>query len=131
MKKSMSIACVFFSIIFITAMNINPLSARATKNGDNSGNGIPESVMNIAKKSCVNCHAAPARGMAISMLNLTKWDNWSPEKQAAKARAMCNMVTKGKMPPKKFRAGNPEGVPSKEEIATICEWSQSIQVVKK
>jgi hypothetical protein len=87
--------------------------------------------MKIAEKSCVKCHAAPAKGMAISMLNLTNWDKLTPEKQASKAKAMCNMVTNDKMPPKKFKESNPNGVPSKEEIATICDWAKSIEVVKK
>jgi hypothetical protein len=131
MKKSMSIAVGFLSIIFIASLTINPLAARTAKDGANLGNPIPESVMKIAQKSCVNCHAAPARGMSISMLNLSNWDKMTPEQQAKKAGAMCYMVTKGKMPPKKFKKSNPEGVPSKEEIATICDWSKSIQVPKK
>jgi cytochrome c5 len=131
MKKSISIPVAFFSIIFITALIINPVSARAAKNGDNMGKAIPESVMKIAGKSCVKCHAEPAKGMPISMLNLTTWDRLTPEKQAAKAKQMCSMVTKDKMPPKKFRDSNPTGVPSKEEIATICDWATSLEVVKK
>jgi hypothetical protein len=131
MKKSMSIAVAFLSMLFITALIINPVSARTAKNGDNWGRAIPEGVMKIAQKSCVKCHAEPAKGMPISMLNLTNWDKLTPEKQAAKAKQMCNMVTKDKMPPKKFRESNPEGVPSKEEITTICDWATSIQIVKK
>jgi cytochrome c5 len=131
MKKTMSIAVAFLSIIFITALIINPVSAKTAKNGDNMGKAIPESVMKIAQKSCVKCHAEPAKGMPISMLNLTNWDKSTPEKQAAKAKQMCNMVTKDKMPPKKFRESNPDGIPSKEEITTICDWAQSLQVVKK
>ena len=131
MKKSISIAVAFFCILFITALIINPLSARTAKNGDNMGKAIPESVMKIAAKSCVKCHAEPAKGMSVSMLNLTNWDRLTPEKQAAKAKAMCNMVTKGKMPTKKFRDSNPGGIPTKEEMATICDWATSLQVVKK
>ena len=131
MKKSMSIAVAFFSIIFITALIINPLSARTAKDSNYFGKAIPESVMKIMQKSCVKCHATPARGMAISKLNLTNWEKLTPEKQASKAKAMCNIVTKDKMPPKKFKANNPDGVPSKEEIATICDWAKSIEVVKK
>jgi hypothetical protein len=38
-------------------------------------------------------------GMAMMHLNLTNWDKFSPEKQADKAKDMCKMVSKGKMPP--------------------------------
>lgn len=131
MKKSWSNAVVFLSIIFFASLTVNPLAARTAKEGDNSGNPIPESVMKIAQKSCVDCHTAPGKCMAKTFLNLSKWDQMTPKKQAHKAGAMCYMVTRGKMPPKKYRKNNPDGVPSKEEIATICDWSKSIQVVKK
>ena len=127
----MRFAIAFFSIIFIAALVINPLSARTSKNGDNPGKAIPESVMKIAQKSCVKCHTAPAKGISICLLNLTNWDKLSPGKQAAKAKKMCNWVTIGKMPPRKFRANNPDGVPSKEEVATICNWATSLRRVKK
>ena len=87
--------------------------------------------MKIAQKSCVKCHAEPAKGMPISVLNLTSWGNLSEEKQAAKANAMCKMVSKDKMPPKKFRTNNPESVLTTEEITAICDWAKSLQVVKK
>jgi cytochrome c5 len=131
MKKLVSIGVTFLSIFFITSLIINPVSAKALKNTDNGSNPIPEGVMKIAQKSCVKCHAEPAKGMPISMLNLTNWGNLSEEKQAAKAKAMCKMVTKGKMPPKKYLGNNPESAPTKEEITTICDWAQSLQVVKK
>jgi hypothetical protein len=131
MKKSMRITLAFAATFLIVALIINPLSARSSINSDNPGKPIPESIMKIAEKSCVKCHADPARGMAKSMLNLSTWEKLSPEKQASKAKAICNKVTNDKMPPKKFRKGNPDGIPSKDEIATICDWSQSLQTVKK
>jgi hypothetical protein len=87
--------------------------------------------MKIADKSCVNCHSEPGNGIALAHLNLSNWDKYSPEKQAAKAKAMCSMVTKDKMPPKKFRANHPDGVPTAAEVKTICNWAESLQVTKK
>lgn len=128
MKKLIRIAITVASVVFITALITNPVSA---KKGGGGGKPIPEGVMKIAQKSCVNCHTEPGNFMAMSHLNLSKWDNYSPEKQASKAKAMCNMVTKEKMPPKNFRENHLDGIPSKEEIKTICDWAQSIQVTKK
>ena len=128
MKKVISITVVFLCVIFIASKFINPATAQkagvATK-------PIPVGVMKIAEKSCVKCHTEPGNGMALAHVNLTNWDKYSPEKQAAKAKEMCNMVTKDKMPPKKFRETHPDGVPSKEEIKTICDWAQSLEVPKK
>jgi len=128
MKKQISIAAAIASVLFITAMIINPVSAQKEASGSKP---IPDNVMKIAEKSCVNCHVEPGNFMAIEHLNLSNWDKYSPEKQASKAKAMCNMVTKEKMPPKNFRKDHPDGVPSTEEIKTICEWAKSIEVPKK
>lgn len=94
-------------------------------------NPIPANILNIAGKSCVKCHTVPGNMMALSHLNLSKWDTYSAEKQAAKAKAMCDMISKDKMPPKKFKAQNPGFLITKDEIKIICDWSASIQVAKK
>ncbi len=91
---------------------------------------IPENVLNIAKKSCVTCHTEGGNGMALMHVNLSEWDKLTPAKQAEKAKSMCNMVTKDKMPPKSFREKHPEGVPTPEEVKIICDWAQSIQPAK-
>jgi len=128
MKKLISITVAIASVLFFTAMIINPVSAQ--KSGG-ANKPIPDGVMKIAQKSCVNCHTEPGNAMALAHVNLSKWDKYSPEKQADKSKAMCKMVSEDKMPPKKFRETHPDGVPSKEEIKTICDWSQSLQVPKK
>ena len=118
MKKLFIIAVAFVCILFITAMVIDPVSTGS------KGKPISDDVMKIAKKSCIHCHTEPGNKMALMHVNLSDWDKYSPEKQADKAKAMCNMVTKGKMPPKNYREKHPEGVPSKDEIKTICDWAQ-------
>jgi len=128
MKKFLGFTVVISCTLFFTILIINPVTAL---NGGSGSNPIPTGVMKIAKKSCVFCHTAPGNGMALAHVNLSNWDKYSPEKQAAKAKAMCKMVTKDKMPPKKFKETHPDGVLTKEEIKTICDWAQSIQVPKK
>jgi uncharacterized membrane protein len=118
--------------VLVTALSVNnPIAAQSAKAGMELGKAIPDGVMKIAEKSCIKCHAEPGNSMALAHVNLSKWDKYSPDKQAAKAKAMCKMVTKGKMPPKNFRKEHPDGVPTKEEIKTICDWAQSIAVPKK
>lgn len=128
MNKLISIAVAVISVLFITALIINPLSAQK---GGSGGKPIPAGVMKIAEKACVSCHTEPGNGMALAHLTLSNWDKYSPEKQAAKANAMCNMVSKDKMPPKRFKANHPNNVPTNEEIKTLCDWSQSLQITKK
>jgi hypothetical protein len=128
MKKLLGSALIVTGCLFMMALIMNPVTAQKTSVG---GKPIPDSIMKIAEKSCVTCHIPPGNMMAIEHLNLSNWEKYSPEKQASKAKAMCNMVTKDKMPPKNFRKNHPDGVPSTKEIKTICEWAQSIQVPKK
>ena len=69
--------------------------------------------------------------MALMHLNLSNWDKFSMEKQSGKAKDMCKMVSKDKMPPKSFREKNPGAAPTKSEAKIICDWASSIQIVKK
>jgi hypothetical protein len=87
--------------------------------------------MKIAERSCVKCHTEGGNGMALMHLNLSNWDKFSLEKQADKAKDMCKMVSKDKMPPKSFREKNPGAAPTKDEAKIICDWASSIQIVKK
>ncbi|MGE5458235.1 MAG: heme-binding domain-containing protein [Methanococcaceae archaeon] len=122
MKKFTLISVAIASVFSFTALVNNPVSAQKP---------IPDEVLAVAKKSCLKCHTEPGKTMALSKVNLSKWDSYEAEKQATKAAAMCNMVTKGKMPPKKFKAENPDFVLTTDEIKIICDWSSSIQVAKK
>ena len=130
MKMTLKISVAVVCILFIAGLSINPLASQTTPQSG-GGKVIPESVMKIAGKSCVKCHTEGGNGMALMHLNLSTWNKFSPEKQASKAKDMCKMVTKGKMPPKSFRESHPDGVPSEAEIKTICDWAASIQVAKK
>ncbi len=127
MKKFTLITVAIASIISLTALMNNPVSAQTVQRTK----PISDDVLMIAKKSCIKCHAEPGKKMALSHVNLSKWDTYTAEKQAAKASAMCNMITKGKMPPKEFKEKNPDFVLTKDEIKIICDWSASIQVTKK
>jgi len=132
MKNLMRIAFSFATVLFITALIIKPISAQTTQKSDVVGKPIPENVMKIFDKSCIKCHTEPGgNGMAASRVNLSKWDTYSPEKQAEKANKISNQVSKGKMPPKSFKKDHPGDVPSADEIKTISDWAISLQVPKK
>ena len=131
MKRLIRITVAVASVLLINTLIINPVFAQSAQKVNEVGKPIPEGVIKIAEKSCMNCHAKSGNCIARTHVNLSKWDKYSPEKQAAKAKAMCNMVSKEKMPPKKFRENHPEGVPTKEEIKTICDWAKSLQLTKK
>ena len=131
MKKASSITFAFLGIVFLTSMIINHSSAQSLQKDGIVSKPISPVVMKIAERSCMKCHTKGGNGMAIMLMNLSNWDKFSPEKQAGKAKDMCKMVSKGKMPPMSFREKNPGGTPSQEEVKIICDWAQSYQVIKK
>ena len=131
MKKAITITFSILGIVFLTSMIMNHSSAQSSQKDGTVSKPITSSVMKIADRSCVKCHTEGGNGMALMHLNLSNWDKFSLEKQADKAKDMCKMVSKGKMPPKGFREKNPGAAPTQEETKIICDWAKSIQIVKK
>ena len=87
---------------------------------------IPPAVHNIMVTSCFACHGEGGKGMALAHVKMAELGTYSPEKLAAKAEAMCKMVTKGKMPPSGFLKEHPEAKLTPEQITTICNWRDSL-----
>jgi mono/diheme cytochrome c family protein len=114
-RFTLACALIFISFIF------NPLKAQSTQKP------IPADVMAVVKKTCVTCHMEPGNKMALSHLNFSKWDEYKPEKQASKAKAICKQVSKETMHPKKFLKEHPEAIPTKEEVKSICDWAAKMQ----
>ena len=87
---------------------------------------IPDDLQVIFKNSCMGCHATGGKGMAMSKVNFSEWENYDAGKQAKKAAAICNVLTKGSMPPKSFRESHPEAVPTAAQKDMICKWSETL-----
>jgi hypothetical protein len=131
MNKSVKFTIGIACSVFCTAFILNTVSAQTAQKDKAATKPIPADVLKVAEKSCVKCHTEPGNKMALSMVNLSYWDKYSPEKQASKANTMCKMVTKGKMPPKSYRKEHPDGLPTKDDIKIICDWAASLQMPKK
>ena len=127
MKKLISITLAVLGIVFLTSMLVNDEPALLSQKDSKISTPIPSNVMQIAERSCVECHTKGGKCSAMMHLNLSKWDKYSQKKQAKKANAMCKMVSEGKMPPKGFSEKNPGAAPTKEEVKIICDWANSIQ----
>ena len=131
MKKSIGVSFAVLGMVFLISMIMNHSWAQSSQKEGIVSKPISPAVMKIAERSCVKCHTEGTNGMALMHLNLSNWDKFSPEKQAAKAKDMCKMVSKDKMPPKSFREKNPGAAPTKDEVKIICDWATPIQTVKK
>jgi uncharacterized membrane protein len=130
MKNLVIVSAVICSLMVLMAISANPLMAQSDQKVKAVVSTIPEQVQKIIDKSCVNCHTEPGKTLALSHINFLKWDQYSIDKQVSKAKAMCNEVSKGKMPPKKFRENNPDAIPTSDEIKIICDWAESYNSTK-
>ncbi|MCX6334134.1 MAG: heme-binding domain-containing protein [Bacteroidia bacterium] len=130
MKKFIMICTAIAAVILLTGLNISTVSAQSVQKAGKDQNVIPANVMQIAQKSCAACHIEPGMKMALSVLNLTAWGKYAPEKQAAKANSMCKIVTKNKMPPKSYQTNNPKAVPTTDDVKAICDWAASLKIAK-
>ncbi len=131
MKKTIKYVAVFVIVLFLNAITANIALSQSLQDKPKQSNPIPLQVIKIMEKSCINCHSEPGKTLALSHVNLSKWDQYSADKQAGKASVMCKEVTKEKMPPRKYRDDHPEAIPTSDEIKTICDWAQLLQSARK
>ena len=126
---------VFFLLIavFVVAVVVTMVAKPSVKNASSiflsadEGQPLADSIMKIVKVSCMDCHADGGYGMACAHVNFSKWSSYSPAKQADKANDISKVMSKGSMPPKKFRDNNPGKVPTQAQITTISNWAKSLK----
>ncbi|MCK9617317.1 MAG: heme-binding domain-containing protein [Lentimicrobiaceae bacterium] len=86
---------------------------------------MPDSVALIVEKSCYPCHSNKASGLSASLLNFEKFSALKPNKKAKKLDAICDEISRGKMPPAGFISKNPGLKLSGSDIQKICSWTKS------
>jgi hypothetical protein len=128
MKKLFIMLIGLFVVAVVVTMVAMPSARTASSiyiSGDENQQ-LADSIMKIVKVSCMDCHADGGNGMACAHVNFSKWSSYPADKQAAKANDICKMVTKGAMPPKKYRSNNPDAVPTQAQVNTICNWAKAL-----
>jgi len=128
MKKIAYMTLLVAAIATLSSFFSPDRPVRSTPAGNpDQASVIPDSVMKVLERACMDCHKDGGSAMARGKLNLSQWAKMTPEKQVKKAVDICMEVTKGSMPPKKWRANNPDKVPTSAESEMICRWAKSIQ----
>jgi hypothetical protein len=131
MKKTI----LFLGIaVMLSILSSSDLS-QAKPTGNNSTKpattvSIPDDLNVIFKNSCMACHSTGGKVMAMSKLNFSDWNNYTPDKQANKADAICKIITKGAMPPKSFLEKTPEAILTASQKDMICKWSKTLSSEK-
>jgi hypothetical protein len=126
MKKIHLIAPLMIVATIATIMIFSPSKVASQQKLALTGNVIPDEVSQILHNSCAACHDAGGSRMAMSMWNLSEWGKYPAEKQAKKATAMCNAITKGNMPPGSFKRSNPDKIPTASQIEIVCKWANTL-----
>jgi mono/diheme cytochrome c family protein len=126
MKKIQLVLIATLVIAIAAVLVINPSKAVSQQKINQTSYALPDSVAVVLRNSCASCHGDGGSGMAMSSWNFNQWDNYTAVKQAKKANAICNAMTKGSMPPGSFKKENPNKVPTTAQIGIVCKWAGSL-----
>lgn len=124
MKEKLSIASVVILALFISALK--PANQGSVKPVE--GNPIPEKLNAVFQNSCKPCHFQGGKFKSTFHLNFSRWDNYSQDKQAQKAKKICSVLMSEDMPPAEARKFRPEIIPTKEQVDAVCKWSETFKV---
>lgn len=129
MKKITFLTFLVISVVFAFVLLFNPQTVIGSKKSAANGPGtaLPDSIHKMVQRACMDCHADDGNFMAKGKINFSNWDKYDADKQADKAKAMCKVLTKGSMPPKKWCTNNPNDVPTQAEKDMVCKWATSLQ----
>ena len=119
-----------FVIVIISAFAINYSFNIATINPNSTTSVMPDSLMHIFKRACMDCHSDGGNVMAESKVNFSKWNEYSSDKQSQKANKICNVLSEERMPPNGWRKANEKSIPTKKEVNDICKWATSLNTGK-
>jgi hypothetical protein len=92
---------------------------------------LPESINRIVSVNCMPCHSDKGGMMSRTKLNFSEWGSYSADKQKKKAETMYKELKKNAMPPKTARENNPDIIPTREQIAIIKAWADSLNADSK
>jgi hypothetical protein len=129
MKKTVRITLLSMCVICAIVLVFKPQTVIGSKKEKSAGTGtaLPDSMQKFVQRVCMDCHADDGNFMARGKINFSGWDKYDAGKQFSKANAMCKELTKSAMPPKKWRANNPNDVPTQAEVDMVCRWAKSLQ----
>ena len=122
----MTFTGILLAVIFFIALAFRPANASVSSGSNQENPALPDSVMKIIQKACMDCHGADGNGMAKSHVNFAAWTSYDLKKQAGKAEDIYKKVAKGAMPPGKWRKSNPDNIPTQADIDLLKNWANAL-----
>ncbi len=103
---------------------------------------VPEDVKAVFERSCRNCHSnetawpwysyvAPVSWVvahdvheARKKMNFSEWGGYSAQRKEDRLEEICEQVTNGDMPDRKYALLHREARPTAAERAALCQWTE-------
>lgn len=129
-RTSLYLKCLLTGL-FLVSFTLLPVVSQVAKNDSTvqkPKSSIPAEVQAVFANSCLKCHGEGGRARAA--LDFTKWEAYTAEMKAHKAKEIIQTVSNGSMPPKNFTNANPGAVVLKEQVELIRKWSDTF-IAKK
>lgn len=94
---------------------------------------VPNDVRTILDNSCLQCHGSDGKFKPKLKWNFEKMAYMDNAKLISKLSKIEDVLTEGKMPPKKYVEKNPSHKLTKEHKKTITNWASSLaeEITKK
>jgi len=86
---------------------------------------IPAELNTIFTTSCLKCHGTGGGSYVLSKVDFSKWDEYTADVKAKKAKAINDAVANGSMPPKSYIKANSGAALLKDQIELIRKWSET------
>ena len=102
---------------------------------------VPADVRAVLERSCKNCHSdetswpwyshvAPISWIitrdvhqARKAMNLSEWETYSANKKTDKLEEICEQLTNGDMPDRKYTLIHRQARPTAKERDVVCQWT--------
>jgi cytochrome c5 len=126
------ISKLLFVTLILTGFSLTTTMAQSTKKDSTvqkPKSSIPTDVNAILTNSCARCHGD--NGRARPALDLAKWEEYTAEMKAQKAKEAMRTIDNGSMPPKGYLNANPSAALNKDQVALLRKWSESLALPKK
>lgn len=133
------------TLVFLVAIQFVPVN-RSNPSVDPSRTiyatlPVPAKVKAVFERSCKNCHSnetawpwygyvAPASWVvahdvhkARNKMNFSDWGSYSAQRKEDRLEEICEQVTKGDMPDRKYAVMHRNARTSPEERTAVCQWT--------
>jgi hypothetical protein len=107
---------------------------------------IPEEVAEVIHRACKDCHSNETEWPWHSYiepiswlvahdvhrgrrnLNFSDWAQYDKRRAGVMLELICEEISDGEMPPKRYLLIHPKAKPTSSEVRSICEWTKAEQI---